>query len=415
MPTPARRSAPPPSRLRAPARAPFQTVILPSLLLGVAMFNLTLPVIGLEALIVDGLGGSLFQVSLFFSTEMVAYVLFAPVWGVASDRLGRRRPLVIVGFLVSALLYASFAFASSVGVLLLLRFVQGVFSVMGWSSLMAIVVDEPAQEGRGRNMGIMGACLIFGISMGIPVGAYLTSHFGPEAPLFLASGLFLVLAAMSLVVGDPRTRLPALRLASVRDALVSRPRLLLPYLFHFADRYTVGLFVVLFPLYLESLGAGDPAVRGRYLAVFLLPFAFLQAFTGRLTDRWGPLRPLVVGSFLYGLGLCLVGYSGLYALWWVMAALGILASIMFPPAIALTGHWSHEETRGAAMGGFNLAGSAGFAVGPVAGALIYERLGAGPAFVLAGAVELAACLVAVVYLSRRMSAKVQSTATGGQS
>ena len=45
--------------------------------------------------------------------------------------------------------------------------------------------------------------------------------------------------------------------------------------------FHVGFFVVVFPLYVDSLGATDPAVRGRYLAQFLLPFAFLQYFSGR--------------------------------------------------------------------------------------------------------------------------------------
>ncbi len=161
----------------------------------------------------------------------------------------------------------------------------------------------------------------------------------------------------------------------------------------------MGLFVVIFPLYLDSLGAADPAVRGRYLALFLLPFAFLQYFTGRMAERTGPYPPLLIGSTLYGLVLCAVGYSGLFLLAPVMVTLGILASVMFPPAILLTAQLSDRRTRGSAMGGFNLAGSLGFAVGPVLGGAITALYGFGLAFVLCGALEV--LLAAATLLLRR--------------
>ena len=189
---------------------------------------------------------------------------------------------------------------------------------------------------------------------------------------------------------------------SLRDiiALASRERALLaPLAYAFVDRFTVGFFVVIFPLYIDSLGATDPAVRGRYLAQFLLPFAFLQYFAGRLTDAVGPFKPLIIGSFLYGIVLCFVGYSDLSLLWPVMVVLGVLAAVMFPPAITLTGQFSTPETRGTAMGAFNFAGSLGFAIGPLVGGWAYERGGYASAFVVSGAMEMTLAIVAAIVVA----------------
>jgi MFS family permease len=71
---------------------------------------------------------------------------------------------------------------------------------------------------------------------------------------------------------------------------------------------------------------------------------------------------------------------------------------MFPPTLVLTAELSEPATRGSAMGGFNLAGSVGFAVGPVAGVAIGERYGTGAAFVSAGGLEIAAVVVAAALL-----------------
>lgn len=376
-------------------------VIVPSLFLLVTMLNLTLIVAGLKELILDELGGSEQDASLFFSIEMFAYILFAPVWGVVSDRLGRRQPLIVIGFLASALLYASYSSVDSIGLLLGLRFVQGAFSVMGWSTLMAMVLDTAgSDERRGRYLGLMGGALIFGVSLGAPLGGYVSRAWGAHAPLDLAALLFFGLAVGSLALTDPPRLKHQTTLGEIGAALKARPRLLLPTLFYFVDRYSVGFIVILFPLYLGSLGVDDPAHRGQYLGVFLLPFAFLQYFTGRLTEKIGPYLLLVGGSLLYGIALCTVGYSDLYALWWAMGILGVLASVMFPPAIVLTTELSDPRTRGSAMGGFNLAGSLGFAIGPVVGVWAYQAFGYGFAFLLAGSLEILVALVALVVLRR---------------
>ena len=378
----------------------FRSVVLPSLFLLTAMFNLTLVVAGLKELIVDTLGGTAYHASLFFSIEMVAYVVFAPIWGVLSDRLGRRRPFVFLGFLGSAVIYAAYGMVESLGLLLVLRFVQGAFSVMGWSILMAMVLDHPDDRRRGRHMGLMGGALALGVSLGAPVGGYVSRLMGAGAPLEVASVLFFLTALGSLALTERKEFRRQVTLGEIGTLLRGRPRLLLPYLFHFVDRYTVGFFVVLFPLYLVSLGVDDPSVRGRYLAFFLFPFALLQYFTGRWSERIGPYKPLLAGSFLYGVLLCAVGYSELYALGPVMFVLGVLASIMFPPSISLTAQLSDAATRGSAMGGFNLAGSLGFATGPLVGTWILERWGYGQVFVAGGVLEIVVVLFALVWLRR---------------
>ncbi|MEE8526125.1 MAG: MFS transporter [Thermoanaerobaculia bacterium] len=378
----------------------LREVLVPSFFLLITMLNLTLIVAGLKELIIDELGGTERDASLFFSIEMAAYVVFAPLWGLLSDRLGRRKPLIVIGFFVSALLYASYSAVTSVGLLLVLRFVQGAFTVMGWSTLMAMVLDRADGQRRGRHLGLMGASLILGVSIGAPLGGYMSRSWGAHAPLQAAAVLFLGLAIGSLAMSEGRRHAHQISTREILAALRSRPRLLLPALFYFVDRYTVGFIVVLFPLYLASLGVEDPAVRGQYLGAFLLPFAFLQYFTGRLTERIGTIVPLVGGSLLYGIALCAVGYSGLGTLWWVMAGLGVLASVMFPPAIVMTAELSDPATRGSAMGGFNLAGSVGFAIGPVVGVWAYQTWGYGFAFVLAGVLEILVAVVAIGLLWR---------------
>ncbi len=377
-----------------------RSVILPALLLFGAMFNLTLVVAGLKEFIIEDLGGTIADATLFFSVETLAYILFAPLWGLLSDRFGLRKPLVVLGFAGSALIYLIYGKLHSIPLLLAFRFVQGAFSVLGWSTVMAMMLDHPVYGRKGRFMGLMGASLIFGVAIGAPMGGYLTRWFGARAPLLAAAISFGLLACLSLFLRQSATLTRQLRVREILATLRSKPRVFLPFSFHFVDRLAVGLFVVVFPLYIDSLGATDPALRGRYLALFLLPFAFLQYFSGRLAERIGAGGPLVIGSLLYGLALCGLGFSDLSSLTVMMVALGVFAALMFPPAILMVSQWSDPKTRASAMGGFNLAGSMGFALGPILGGWAYTTRGFAFAFVLCGVFEVALAIVGAVMLIR---------------
>ena len=143
-------------------------ILLPCLLLFGAMFNLTLVVAGLKELVIDELGGTVGDATLFFSIETAAYILFAPLWGLLSDRTGRRKALIVTGFALSAVIYGLYHLVDSIPVLLAMRFVQGACSVMGWSIVMALLLDQPDEQRSGRYMGLMGASLILGVGVGAP-------------------------------------------------------------------------------------------------------------------------------------------------------------------------------------------------------------------------------------------------------
>ncbi|MEO8195892.1 MAG: MFS transporter [Thermoanaerobaculia bacterium] len=375
----------------------------------VAMLNLTLVVAGLKELVVDDLGGSVADAALFFTVEMVAYLLFAPVWGALSDRIGRRKPFIVAGFAASGLLYFAYLWIDSIPLLLALRFFQGGAAIAGWSTTMALLFDGAEASGaasRPRLAGFAGASLILGVGMGAPIGGLVTQHWGGRAPLALAGALFLLLALAALALHDAPFRQTRPRLAEIGRALAARPRLLLPWALYAMERFTVGLFVIVFPLWLLAQHGADPAARGRALAAFLLPFAFLQLGTYRLARRFGPFPLLAVGCAGYAAAFAALGRVGAGPYYPLLVALGALAAMIFPPTLALTAEWTAPETRASALAGFNVAGSLGFALGPIAGAWAHQAVGGGggsftAAFDFAAAAALCGAIAATVALLRQ--------------
>ena len=110
-----------------------------------------------------GLAGS---VALFFSF---------PLWGMVGDRLGRRLMLLRAMF-CSGILYASFMFAPTLGILIALRFITGFFSGTV-SPAQALVATTTPEDKHGFALGALSSSVWSGNMLGLLLGG-LVVKFG---------------------------------------------------------------------------------------------------------------------------------------------------------------------------------------------------------------------------------------------
>jgi DHA1 family tetracycline resistance protein-like MFS transporter len=145
---------------------------------------------------VSELGGSGILASTWFLVvEFAAFVVCAVLWGIVSDALGRRTPLVVLGALGGAASYIAIALAPRVGIgfggVLLVRAVGGAFTIGAFSLSITMLMD--LSGGHGQNMGAAGTAIGLGAAIGSVVGGQLTT-VDPLAPLY-AGRLFSSLPA----------------------------------------------------------------------------------------------------------------------------------------------------------------------------------------------------------------------------
>lgn len=327
-----------------------------------AMFNLTLVSPGLPDFMEQRFDETRsIYIGIFTSAEMIAYIFFAPLWGILSDRRERRVPFVVMGLGVSAALFAFMPSIPDYWVLVGVRFVQGAFTVAAWSLAMTMALDWAGEENRGRTMGILGAGMMMGMALGAPLGGTVTENWSVAGPFYLAAMVFVV----SLVLAFVFLREPLSRREKRRAAIPLREErdLWIPSAFGFVERFTAGFFITLFPKFVQEVLGLSVGMSGMYLGIFFLPFALLQYPFGRLTDKWGPLPFILVGSVMYGAIMMLVTHLQPEPLAVAMIGLGALAAAMLPASLVLVGALSSPETYGRAMGIFNALGSIGFAAG----------------------------------------------------
>jgi MFS family permease len=360
------------------------------------MFSITLIYPVMEEFVMVRFGvTSVAETSLFVSINLAAHVIFSLIWGSISDKVGKRKVFIFTGFLGNALLMFSLTLAPTMSALLALRFIEGAFTVMAFSLIMTSVLDLIKKTQYGKGMGILGLGMALGNATGAPFGGKIGS-IDPLYPLYFGS-LLLLLGSLIVAFMLKERKLDS-RPASFIDSLMllkEEKRIFIPYAFSFIERFTVGFFVGVFPLMLAINYGLEPGTIGMYMAAFLIPFALLQYPFGVISDKIGRVLPLIVGSILYSIIVISVGFTAPPLLILVMVVGGVAGALMYPPSAALAGDFADPAKRGTAMGGFNLFGSLGFAIGPFVGGLIADSYGFHVSFAVAG---LAVFLVALVFL-----------------
>jgi MFS family permease len=373
----------------------------------------TLPVPVLREMVLERFSVSELATSTFMSINMVGAILAAPIAGALSDRFGRRRSLVVGALLVDALCFWALTWPVSFSVFLVVRFLEGCAHIFAISLVLAHASALATEGQRGRVMGMVGAGLLLGVALGAPLGGAL-GRLGPLAVLHTGIVLLLVTAVLAAVVmgGSPRASghaRPGVR--EIVATMRARPLVVVPLVYAFVDRFTVGFFTTTFSLYLKRIHDVPPSQVGLLLGAFMLPFALLSYPFGRLSERISPVRMLAGGSLGYGIATMTLGMWPVSGLPVLMLGLGVLAAVMFVPSLLLVVDSADPRARATVLGAFNAAGALGFIVGPLVAGGVSQwvagshgwQAGYSTAFVVAGLSEVLCVALTIPWL-RRLSA-----------
>lgn len=382
-------------------------MIGPHLLPLLLLYGLMLPVTGMVPVLPDftaqrfpGLGQ--FDSHLFMSVNMIGALVGAPLAGLLSDRLGRRRMLAVAALAVNGLTLLGiawvYAHGESYGLLLGLRLLEGFAHMSALSLLMALAADHAGPAGLGARMGAVGACISLGVATGAPLGGFI----GGLDPLWVPLGGGLLSITLALVglfgLADSTTARSRMAAAEIVGTLRKRRQLVIPLAFSFADRLTVGFIVSTLSLYLGLVIGFDARQIGLAMAAFLVPFSVLTYPAGHLSRHWDPLTMMVAGSVLYGVFLALLAFLPGERIPAAMAVGGVIAALMYAPSLVLAAQYGGTDCRASALAAFNMAGSLGFAAGPLLSSALLAVFGLwmarpyAPVFVIIGAIEIVLAL-----------------------
>ncbi|MFJ7953319.1 MFS transporter [Lysinibacillus sp. NPDC096418] len=165
----------------------------------------------------------------------------APLWGMLSDRVGRKQLILtgLVGFSLSFVIFS--IFIDNLVILYASRVVGGLFSGALYTAVTGFIGDISSEEDRNKYMGFMGMSIGLGFIFGPAIGGVL-GHYSLQLPFIASASLIaLLFIYASLVLKEPEKHKEANKRAIVPKGAGKMLQYRVRYLFIFSFLVTFML------------------------------------------------------------------------------------------------------------------------------------------------------------------------------
>jgi len=350
------------------------------------------------------------QIGVLMALAPVSRFLFPAFWGLWADRLGHRKPLIVISLAGSAVVFSLFFWVREFSALATVMFLYGFLLVPALPLVEALVQEEVEEKraayGRVRlwgSVGFIGLTLVFGLLL----------DRGPLRSVLigiLALSLFGLFAGLALPAGAPPGMHP-------RRSLRKELRRLDLSLFLTATALMQAshcAYYVFYSIHLDRLGFSRSAIGGFWtLAVGAEVLMMLGA--GSLLAKFGTPRLLSLCLALAALRWGILAGSSAV---WLLAGGQLLHAFtfglfhvcavghthrMFPPALRSSGQSFYSSLTyglGSLIGFFGSAG-------------LVDRIGIRSLFGLSAAVALLALLLSLRLWTRGVGNGIPSSSGRG--
>jgi DHA1 family tetracycline resistance protein-like MFS transporter len=344
------------------------------------------------------------QVTMLAASYSLAQLVFAPIWGRISDRIGRR-PVLAMTACGAVIAYCIFGLAGSLWLLYASRIFAGICGG-NLSTAQAYIADVTTPATRHRGMAIIGAAFGLGFTVGPAVGGLAAHYLGTRSPYFIAAGLASANALWILWrLPEParHTARPRRGFSSYADALTLRPfayYLLVFFLVTYAFSHIEQAFV----LFTTDTLKFTERDNGLSFMLIGLVLTIMQGLVVRKL-RWGPLPMIVAGAFIAAIG---AGIIPLASVWWHILPACVLTAVgnsFYQPSLATALSLAAPTDRQGEMLGVSQSASAlARVVGAASAGLLYEHLTHAAPFVMAATVLALAALLILPRVRRPVAA-----------
>lgn len=361
------------------------------------------------------LGLSEWHAGLSVTAAGVLWMLSARRWGALSDRIGRRRVLlialaayaviyIVMAVFVDTALQAPPAVWLSVLVLVGTRALVGLFYAAVPPTAAALVADEAAPGQRAGAMAKLGSANALGMVIGPAAAGWVAFH--DLALTLYVAALLPVLALLVIAWRLPSAPPPAAPASGPRAALAWHDRRLrLPVMAVFAAMISVTIAQVTVGFFAIDRLQLAPAAGARMagLALTAVGFGLIVAQVLVMTFKtMPPRRWIALGAVISGIGFSSVAL--VQAPWQLLATYALAAfgmGFVFPSFQALAADSVQAHEQGAAAGAVASVQGLGMVIGPMLGTLLYRAAPSAP-YLLVGVVLLG--LAAAATLGGRRAA-----------
>jgi MFS transporter, DHA1 family, tetracycline resistance protein len=357
-------------------------------------FGLIIP---LQAVYAERLGASGFVFGLIIGVYAAMQIVFNPLLGRWSDRVGRRPVLIlsVAGSVLSHVLLGLADLAHSLPLLFMARMLDGITGA-NIATVQAYIADVTHDADRAKGMGLFGAAFGVGFIVGPALGAGLAAvghivsgpEYGTSWPAFGAAAIAFI--ALILVwrrlPEPPRERGATLQSFGLLDltmlrGVLQKPRMrpLLTLIFGVTFAFVL-LEVTLVYLCRHSFGIGERGTGLIFVYLGVLMVIVQGGLVGRMAKRFGEVKLVSLAPFCTGVGFLILSGVALQdhrPTAWVLLFVGALPTVfgqgMTGPSLhALISRQADSGRQGATLGIAQGVSSLARAIAPPVGGLLFD-------------------------------------------
>lgn len=344
------------------------------------------------------------MVGLLYAVYSLAQLVFSPIWGSLSDRVGRR-PIMLLSTFGAVIAYILFGLAGSLGLLFVSRLLAG---IMGGniSTAQAYIADVTDNENRSSGMALIGVAFGVGFMIGPavggllisdtviqfvqsvfsnPLGDYLAAHRyavpGAFAALLSLSSFLLVIFKLKETVDtkekEKQAKTHADKRRSILDpkfwsdlkTLTAEPVLPIMLFGMFSQAFGQASLYSAFSLFCEKVWEMNATqVSQQFLFIGFVAIITQGGLIRPLTKRYSEVNLYTIGCVFMAIGLAAIPFMP--TVWLLSAALTVLVfgnSLNTPTLTSLISKAAPVEQTGRILGTSQSISGLGRVLGPIWG------------------------------------------------
>lgn len=366
-------------------------------------FGIIIPVLPFYA---EEIGANPTELGLLMAVYSLMQLIFAPMWGQVSDRIGRK-PVMMIGIAGLGLSFLIQALSTELWMLFAARIIGGILSSANMPTAMAYVADITTEENRGKGMGIVGAATGLGFVFGPAIGG-IFSKFSLNMPFYLACGssfITLILVFLLLKESKLRTEAGTKKQPSFWKAFSGAVTVL--YLVQLLISLSLAGLEATFAYFAAKKADLDATQLGYIFMIMGFGSAIVQGgLVGRLTKKYGERMVIQSGIIVSALGfalILLVNSFGTAALFLTIFGLG---NGVIRPSVSSLITKTSSAGHGSSTGLLSSFDSLGRIIGPPLGGWLFS-LAIGLPYISGAIISIAAFILFLLF--RPQIASVKST------
>lgn len=323
------------------------------------------------------------QIGLMVATFSISQLIFSPIAGRISDRLGRK-PVIITGMLIFALAEWIFGASNNIPLLFIARALGGVGAALIMPAVLAYAADVTTKQERAQGMGFINAAITTGFIIGPGIGGFV-AQYGVRIPFYGAAIAGLIAAIITFIflpahveiadkdedesLHDDKTSIPLWK----QLALSVKEPYFMSLIIIFIASFGLANFETVFTLYVNDK-FGFSTIDIAYIITFgSIAGAVIQATAfGAILNKFGEFK--VITACLFGSALFIVLTLFVHKYWLIFTVtfLVFLAMDILRPALGTLMSKMTTTEQGYVAGLNSAYTSLGNILGPIIAGMLYD-------------------------------------------